>query len=127
MVHVFVGGLADWMATYLLRYDHVSLDAAGLVVGAATIVGGIGGTLLGSKICAYYQTKWRNSFFLIPALFTIPGAICLLFAINISTDSDGAFVGIVFLLILSEICIWTYLAPISALSVSCISPSLRAR
>jgi len=45
-----VGGLADWFATFLLRYDNFTLDAAGLVVGAATVVGGIGGSVLGSKV-----------------------------------------------------------------------------
>lgn len=45
------------MATYLLRYDGVSLSVAGLTVGAATVVGGIGGTVLGSKVrsCSHFD------------------------------------------------------------------------
>ena len=51
-LHVFVlflpgGGLADWYPTYLLRYTNATIDQAGLIVGAATIIGGIGGNILG--------------------------------------------------------------------------------
>lgn len=42
-----LGGLADWFATYMLRYTSTSLAAAGLYAGAATIVGGILGNVLG--------------------------------------------------------------------------------
>ena len=38
------------MATYLLRYNGVSISVAGLAVGAATVIGGLGGTILGSKV-----------------------------------------------------------------------------
>ena len=41
------GGLADWYPTYLLRYTNATIDQAGLVVGAATVIGGIGGNILG--------------------------------------------------------------------------------
>ena len=47
---IFQGGLAEWMATYLLRYNGVSVSVAGLAVGAATVIGGLGGTILGSKV-----------------------------------------------------------------------------
>ena len=41
------GGLAEWYPTYLLRYSGASLDQAGLLVGVATVLGGIGGNVLG--------------------------------------------------------------------------------
>eukprot|EP01035_Chromulina_nebulosa_P021410 gene21410-27735_t len=118
-----LGGLAEWLATYLLRYDNVSIDAAGLVVGAATIVGGLFGTVIGSKIADYAGKFIPGAYFLIPALFQIPGSICLMLTINIS----GYFGLVCVILFIGEICIWAYLAPISAISISSIPPSLRAR
>ena len=41
------GGLADWYPTYLLRYTGATVDGAGLLVGAATVLGGIGGSIIG--------------------------------------------------------------------------------
>lgn len=53
-----LGGLSDWYATFLLRYaPDADLSTAGLVVGAATVVGGILGVLLGSKIADYCKDK----------------------------------------------------------------------
>lgn len=118
-----LGGLAEWMDTYLLRYENASLSDAGLIVGAATIIGGIGGNLIGSKIADYYQPKIKSAYFLIPGIFSIPSGILLLFAVNISDN----FALVSILLLLAEISVWTYLAPISALSITVIPPRLRAR
>lgn len=118
-----LGGLAEWLATFLLRYDNVQLDTAGLVVGAATLVGGLVGTIIGSKLVEKYKNKIRNAEFFIPAMFCIPAAICLLLALNI----ENQFYLVVFLIFMSEIMVWIYIAPISSISISSIPPSLRAR
>lgn len=39
--------MADWYPTYLLRYTGATVDGAGLLVGAATVLGGIGGSIIG--------------------------------------------------------------------------------
>ena len=41
------GALADWMPAYLSRLRGLDLVEAGSLVGTATVVGGLGGTLLG--------------------------------------------------------------------------------
>lgn len=105
-----LGGLAEWLATFLLRYDGFTLDTAGLVVGAATVIGGIGGTLIGSKVSEHYKFRIKNTYFLIPALFSIPGAICVLFALNITTSDSNFGIQslIVILIIVAEICVWYF-------------------
>ena len=45
---------------------------SGLLVGAATVIGGIGGTVLGAKVSEYFLKRVKSAFFLVPALFTIP-------------------------------------------------------
>jgi MFS family permease len=119
-----LGGLAEWAPTFFSRYNDISIGSAGIIVGAATILGGIGGNLLGAKVTQYYDLKKvKNAYFLIPALFTIPGAIFLLLTINITGYAAIAVVCV----FISEICIWTNLAPMSTLSITCIPPHLRAR
>ena len=95
----------------------------GIVVGAITVIGGIGGTVLGSKIVNYTNKYIKNSNYFIPAIFTIPGSICVLIVLNLSNN----FALIVVLLLIGEICIWIYIAPISAISITCIPPPLRSR
>lgn len=118
-----LGGLADWFPSFFNRYDNVSVGFAGLIIGAATVIGGIGGNLIGSKAVLYFDDKIKNSYFLIPALFTLPGAACLFIVINIT---GNAIIPTIFAT-LGQLCIWTNLAPISALSITCIPPRLRAR
>ena len=118
-----LGGLADWYATFLLRYCNVSLDTAGLAVGAATVIGGLGGTILGSKVADYYKPKVKSAYFLIPAIFTLPATAFLLLAVNFT---QSAALTIVFLFI-GELFVWTNIAPINAVSISVIPPRLRAR
>ena len=41
------GALADWTPTFLARHRGLDLASAGSLVGTATVIGGLGGTLLG--------------------------------------------------------------------------------
>ena len=93
----------------MLRYLGTDVTTAGLLVGAATVVGGIGGTTLGAKVAEYYLRRVKSAFFLVPALFTLPAAALLLVALNVT--SSLALTGA--LLILSQIMFWTATAPIS--------------
>jgi hypothetical protein len=114
-----LGGLADWYATFALRYEGASLAEAGLVVGAVTVFAGIGGTVLGSKAAqAGEERGWRSAFLLVPALFTVPGALLLVLSISVDHDAPRAF----FFLFLAETCVWTNLAPIST-----VRPSIRRK
>lgn len=118
-----LGGLTEWYATYLLRYNQASLSSAGLIAGAATIIGGILGNILGSKVADYFDGKVRSSYLLIPALFCIPAAICNIWAVNTVNNASSAYAAIFF----TQIFAWTQIGPISAVYISCIPPPLRAR
>ena len=95
---------------------NASVDSAGLVLGVATIIGGIGGTLLGSKVAEYYNSRVKNAYFLIPALFQLCGAVLLIFAIN----ATKSFVWSAALATLTELMVWTYAGPISTISISTV-------
>ena len=118
-----LGGLAEWMSTYLQREDGADVSSAGLIVGAATVVGGIGGNVLGAKIADYYRSRGvKSAYFLVPSLFVLPATAMMLLAVNITHNLPVA----VATLFLGNIFVWTYTAPISAISISVIPPRLRA-
>ena len=117
-----LGGLADWMSPYLIRFHHSSVGEAGLILGAATIVGGIGGNILGSKVADVLLLRVKSSYFLIPALFTIPASASLLIVLNISQQKAFVYILVLF----ANVCIWTYIAPIYAVSMDVIRAPLRA-
>jgi len=118
-----LGGLADWVSTFMIRYDGASVTSAGLIAGAATIVGGIVGNILGAKVADYYRPKVKNAYFLVPALFTIPATVLILLVVNV-TNSLSA---VIIFLFLGNVLVWTYTGPISAIAISVIPPRLRAR
>ena len=104
------------LRVYTIRYMNASVDSAGLVLGIATIIGGIGGTLLGSKVSEYFNTKIKNAYFLIPALFLLCGALLLILAIN----ATKSFAVSAALATLTELMVWTYTGPISTISISTV-------
>jgi hypothetical protein len=118
------GGLAEWLPVYLIRYAGADVSSAGLLVGAATIVGGLGGTILGAKVSEHYLRKVKSAYFLVPALFTLPAA--LLFVITLNAPHLGTG-GIGVLVIAVQIFFWTGIAPISTVSMNVVPPRLRAR
>lgn len=118
-----LGGLADWYTVFLLRYTNASLNSAGLIVGAITVIGGLGGTILGSKVADYFQGRVKSAYFLIPALFTLPAAGFLLLAINFTNSLALE----AFLLLGAQLCAWTNIGPLSTIAITVIPPRLRSR
>jgi MFS family permease len=118
-----LGGLADWFSSFAIRYLGSSLAEAGLVIGFITVVAGISGNILGSQVAQYYEARFKSAFFLVPALFTLPGCLFLVLALNLHVHRWVVYA----LLLISETFLWTMLAPLSALSINVVEPSLRAR
>lgn len=58
-----LGGMADWYGSFLVRYSGAGVASAGLVLGAITVIGGIAGTVLGSKTADWARPKVRTRIF----------------------------------------------------------------
>ncbi len=95
---------------------------AGLVIGIATVLGGVGGLLLGAHTVDRLNHRVRNAYFFFPAIFTIPATVLAWFAINIKSSAASS----VFFCV-SQIFIWTYISPMGVVAVNAISPDLRSR
>lgn len=118
-----MGGLAEWFPTFLNRYSGMSISESGLVIGSCMVIGGIGGNMLGAKTTEYYHSKITNSHFFVSAIYTLPATVFLLIAINMTGTKSLTIICI----FLGVICLFTNLAPMASLSITCIPPSLRAR
>lgn len=126
-----IGALADWYATFLVRdVKHASganlkkaLQFPALVLGVATMVGGIGGVLLGSKVADAYVNRWQNAFLRVPALFMVPTTILLILAMNVTVNEYLSYALILFAFIF----FFTYMAPLYTVMYNCMPVHLRAR
>jgi MFS family permease len=115
---------ADWLPTLLTRQypDEIDDEYAGLAAGAATVIGGLGGTALGGWLADVLHRRLRNSYLIIPGVFMFPAAgfaLVLIFIRNI----PAALVSIT----LCEICLFTYIGPTAAVIANSVSPTIRAR
>jgi len=117
-----VGGMADWMPTYLERIYKVGVSDAGLYVGAATVIGGFGGTFVGGYFADRLKGKTRQPYFCLCCLALIPTVIfvCIILAV------PNLYVSIA-MLIYAQICLWASSGPINAITANCVTASVRAR
>mmetsp|Transcript_70934 Transcript_70934/g.148385 ORF Transcript_70934/g.148385 Transcript_70934/m.148385 type:complete len:499 (-) Transcript_70934:602-2098(-) len=118
-----IGGLADWVQSFLQRYKGVALGQAGLAVGAVTALAGIVGNLLGAKATVLAAQHFSNAGFLVPSLFMIPAAILCLLCLDLPIPA-GATYGV---LLAAETCLWVHTSPMANISVTSIRVELRAQ
>lgn len=82
MVVFSLGGISAWVPSFLQRAGGYSSSAAGLIVGAVTVFGGLGGTAVGGWIAQMWLKKNKRALYLISAwsaLLTVPPAIACFF------------------------------------------------
>jgi MFS family permease len=82
MVVFSLGGISAWVPSYLQRAGGYSSGAAGLIVGAVTVLGGLGGTAVGGWIAQQWLKRNKRALYLISAwsaLLTVPPAMMCFF------------------------------------------------
>ncbi len=115
-----LGGISAWVPTFLHRVDGLSVANAGLVVGAITIVDGIGGTIAGGWIAHRWQRTNHRALYLVScwsAVLTIPFGVLVFFGPR-STAIPA--------LVLAEFCIFLNTGPLNAAIVNSVSGAVRA-
>ena len=116
------GGVADWLPTYLQQRLEMSEADAGLAVGAATVVGGIGGGLFGPWLAQRLDGKIRNTYLAVAGWTTLFGAVMIILLLQLTSAPL-----VVLLLAVCEVGLWAYLGPIWALFVNAVHPLHRTR
>jgi len=82
MVVFSLGGISAWVPSFLQRAGGYSSAAAGLIVGAVTVVGGLGGTAIGGWIAQIWLRTNHRALYLLSAwsaLLTVPPAVICFF------------------------------------------------
>ena len=116
------GGVADWMPTYLQQTLDLGEADAGLAVGAATVVGGLGGGLFGPWLAQRVDGRMKNAYLGVAGWTTLFGAVILIFLLQIKSAPAA-----ILLLAVAEVGLWAYLGPIWALFVNAVHPLHRTR
>lgn len=118
-----IGGFAEWYATLVVRVGGGDLGITGLVLGAASVVGGIGGSILGAKTAELWEAHVKSAYFMIPAAFTVPGALLAAAAVNFVQNLAIAYT----LVVPAQLFFFTQTAPVSTATINVIPVHLRAR
>jgi len=119
-----IGALSDWYDEFLLRsVPGTSVKQAGLVLGAATLLGGVGGVSLGSQVAQALKSRWQNAFFSVPALFMVPSAVMMFLSVNVTVNANLSYLFV----LLAEISFFAYMAPVNTAMLNCMPVHLRAR
>jgi len=116
------GGMADWFATFLVRHRGMELSAAAGLTGAATVVGGLAGTLTGGLLADWLKNKTKSPYFALSCLSMVPAAGFALLALR---AESRVVIGAAILL--AQFFMWFYNGPINAIIVNSVPAAMRAR
>ncbi len=115
-----LGGISWWMPSFLQRMDGRSQSSASFLMGAITVVAGLGGTVFGGWVAQRWSQRTPKALYLVPALSaalaTPPALLCFF--------GPKAFVlpG----LALAIFFIFLGTGPVNAASVNSVQPGIRA-
>lgn len=116
------GGMADWFPTFLARHRGMSLAEAGGVVGTATVIGGLGGTVVGGYVGDYLKKYTKNAYFALSSVSMFLASLAGVAAL-IATDKPL----IIFWITAAQFFLWCYNGPINTILVNSVPSALRAR
>lgn len=123
LVTFATGGIGDWFAEFLHRVRGMELEKATLAIGASAIVGGLLGTSLGGVVADRLVGVTRQPYLAVSGLFMVPATLLVCLALFVFTDPTTIIASI----IAAQVFVWAYNAPVNALLVNSVEPSLRAR
>jgi MFS transporter, Spinster family, sphingosine-1-phosphate transporter len=123
LVTFATGGIGDWFAEFLHRVRGMQLENATLAIGASAIIGGLLGTSLGGIVADRLVGVTRHPYLAVSGLFMVPATLLVCLALFVFTEP----ITIIASIIAAQVFVWAYNAPVNALLVNSVEPSLRAR
>jgi MFS family permease len=115
-----LGGISAWVPTFLHRVNGLSVANASLVVGAITVVDGIGGTITGGWIAHRWQRTNHRALYMVSfwsVVFTIPFGALVFFGPHWATIPA---------LFCAEFFIFANTGPLNAAIVNSVDGAVRA-
>jgi MFS family permease len=115
-----LGGISWWMPSFLQRVDGRSQSSAAYIMGAITVVAGLGGTILGGFLAQRWSRTTSKALYLIPAIgsfLAVPPALLTFFGPKDLTLPSLAVA--IFLIFLGT-------GPVNAATLNAVRPEVRA-
>lgn len=123
LVTFATGGIGDWFAEFLHRVRGMELEKATLAIGASAIIGGLLGTSLGGFVADRLVGVTRQPYLAVSGVFMVPATLLVCLALFVFQDPTWVIASV----IAAQVFVWAYNAPVNALLVNSVEPSLRAR
>jgi MFS transporter, Spinster family, sphingosine-1-phosphate transporter len=115
-----LGGISWWMPSFLQRIEGHTQSSAAFLMGAITVVTGLGGTITGGIIAQRWSRKTPKALYLVPAIsaaLAVPPALVCFFGPKSLTIPSLAIA--IFLIFLGT-------GPVNAATVNAVRPEIRA-
>ena len=117
-----MGGLAQWVPTFLYRIHELDLAHANTYFGTITVVAGIAGTLVGGWLGDLLQEKMNRGYLVISGWGFVIGAPLAVYAL-ITPSVTTCLVAIFF----AEFFLFLNTGPLNTVIINVTAPALRAR
>ena len=115
-----LGGISWWMPSFLQRVDGRSQSSAAYIMGAITVVAGLGGTIVGGTIAQRWSRTTPKALYLVPAISAAvavpPALLCFFGPHNLTLYGLGAAIFLIFL----------GTGPVNAATLNAVRPEIRA-
>ena len=116
-----LGGMAQWMPTFLHRQYGVNVEYANTVFGATTVAAGITGTLVGGWLGDWFQRKNQKGYLIVSGWGFIIGAPMIVSALSAPT-----FALCVPAILAAEFFLFINTGPMNTIIVNVTKPGTRA-
>jgi len=116
-----LGGLAQWVPTFLFRLHGLDVATGNILFGLVTILAGITGTLSGGWLGDYFQRKSMKGYLLVSGWGFLVGVPITIYAL--ATHSTAVCLGATFC---AEFFLFLSTGPLNTVIVNVTSPAVRA-
>lgn len=117
-----MGGLAQWVPTFLYRIHKLDLTQANTFFGGITILAGVTGTLIGGWLGDFLQKKTNRGHLLVSGWGFVLGAPLAVYAL-VTPTLDNCLAAIFF----AEFFLFLNTGPLNSIIVNVTHPSVRSR
>jgi MFS family permease len=115
-----LGGISWWMPSFLQRIDGRTQSSAAYIMGAITVVAGLGGTITGGTIAQKWSRTNSKALYLVPAISSAlavpPALLCFFGPHSLTLYGLGAAIFLIFL----------GTGPVNAATLNAVRPEIRA-
>lgn len=116
-----LGGLAQWVPTFLYRVHNLDVATGNIMFGSVTIAAGITGTLTGGWLGDYFQKKSGSGYLLVSGWGFLIGVPITIFALT--TDATEICFAAIFF---AEFFLFLSTGPLNTTIVNVTRPAIRA-